>query len=59
MAIDWLAAGIRPEESILFVQSNVPEVMELHTYLSMVTQLGEINRSAYLQGKGRAAARER
>ena len=42
MAIDWLAAGIRPEASILFVQSNVPEVMELHTYLSMVTQLGKL-----------------
>src|SRR5512141_1614409 len=42
MAIDWLAAGIRPDESILFVQSHVPEVMELHTYLSMVSQLGKL-----------------
>ena len=42
MAIDWLAAGIRPEDSILFVQSHVPEVMELHTYLSMVTQIGKL-----------------
>src|SRR5512134_2912597 len=42
MAIDWLAAGIRPEESILFVQSHVPEVMELHTILSMVTPLGKL-----------------
>ena len=42
MTVDWLAAGIRPEESILFVQSHVPEVMELHTYLSMVTQLGKL-----------------
>jgi tryptophanyl-tRNA synthetase len=42
MAIDWLAAGIRPDESILFVQSRVPEVMELHTYLSMVTQIGKL-----------------
>jgi tryptophanyl-tRNA synthetase len=42
MALDWLAAGIRPEETILFVQSQVPEVMELHTYLSMVTQLGKL-----------------
>ncbi|HCB01556.1 MAG TPA: tryptophan--tRNA ligase [Anaerolineae bacterium] len=42
MALDWLAAGIRPEESILFVQSHVPEVMELHTYLSMVTQFGKL-----------------
>jgi tryptophanyl-tRNA synthetase len=42
MALDWLAAGIRPEDSILFVQSHVPEVMELHTYLSMVTQFGKL-----------------
>src|ERR671925_602670 len=42
MTVDWLAAGIRPEESILFVQSHVPEVMELHTYLSMVTQIGKL-----------------
>ena len=42
MTIDWLAAGIRPEESILFVQSHVPEVLELHTYLSMVTQIGKL-----------------
>ena len=42
MALDWLAAGIRPEESIVFVQSHIPQVMELHTYLSMVTQLGKL-----------------
>jgi len=42
MALDWLAAGIRPEESILFIQSHVPQVMELHTLLSMVTPLGKL-----------------
>jgi tryptophanyl-tRNA synthetase len=42
MVLDWLAAGIRPDESIVFVQSHVPEVMELHTYLSMVTQFGKL-----------------
>jgi tryptophanyl-tRNA synthetase len=42
MALDWLAAGIRPEDSILFVQSHVPQVMELHTLLSMVTPLGKL-----------------
>jgi tryptophanyl-tRNA synthetase len=42
MALDWLAAGIRPEETIVFVQSHVPEVMELHTFLSMVTPLGKL-----------------
>ena len=42
MALDLLAAGVRPAETILFVQSHVPEVMELHTMLSMVTQLGKL-----------------
>lgn len=42
MALDWLAAGMRPEDSIIFIQSNVPEVAELHTYLSMVTPLGKL-----------------
>src|SRR5215211_8738259 len=42
MALDWLAAGIRPEDSILFVQSHIPQVLELHAYLSMVTQFGKL-----------------
>lgn len=42
MALDWLAAGIRPEESIVFIQSQVPEVTELHTFFSMVTPLGKL-----------------
>jgi tryptophanyl-tRNA synthetase len=42
MVLDFLAAGIRPEESIVFVQSHVPEVTELHTILSMVTPLGKL-----------------
>ena len=42
MALDWLAAGIRPEESIIFIQSHVPEVTELYTILSMVTPLGKL-----------------
>jgi tryptophanyl-tRNA synthetase len=39
MILDWLAVGLDPQKSILFVQSHVPEVMELHTLLSMVTPL--------------------
>ncbi|HEX7568344.1 MAG TPA: tryptophan--tRNA ligase [Anaerolineaceae bacterium] len=42
MALDWLAAGIRPQDSIVFIQSNVPQVTELHTILSMVTPLGKL-----------------
>jgi len=44
MVLDWLAAGMRPEETILFVQSHVPQVTELHTILSMVTPLGWLTR---------------
>jgi tryptophanyl-tRNA synthetase len=42
MTLDWLAAGMDPDKSIIFVQSHVPEVMELHTILSMVTPLGKL-----------------
>jgi tryptophanyl-tRNA synthetase len=39
MVLDWLAAGIDPEKSILVVQSHIPQVTELHTLFSMVTPL--------------------
>jgi len=42
LALDLLAVGIRPEETILFVQSHVPQVTELHTLLSMVIPLGKL-----------------
>jgi len=44
MVLDWLAAGLDPQKSILFVQSHVPEVMQLHTLLSMVTPLSWLMR---------------
>lgn len=44
MILDWLAAGLDPQKSILFVQSEVPEVTELHTLLSMSTPLGWLMR---------------
>jgi len=44
LALDWLAAGIDPNRSVMFVQSHVPEVMELHTLLSMITPLGWLQR---------------
>lgn len=42
MALDWLAAGIRPAESIMFIQSHVPQVTELHLILSMSAMLGKL-----------------
>ncbi len=44
VALDWLAAGMDPEKTIIFIQSHVPEVMELHTLLSMVTPLSWLMR---------------
>jgi tryptophanyl-tRNA synthetase len=42
--IDYLAAGLDPQKSIIFLQSQVPEHAELHLLLSMVTPLGELER---------------
>ncbi len=36
VAMDWLAAGLDPERSTLFVQSLVPSHAELHVLLSMI-----------------------
>jgi tryptophanyl-tRNA synthetase len=44
MVIDWLAAGIDPAVSTVFVQSQVPEHAELHLLLSMITPLGWLER---------------
>jgi tryptophanyl-tRNA synthetase len=44
MVIDWLAAGLDPGVSTLFVQSQVPEHAELHLLLSMITPLGWLER---------------
>lgn len=44
MALDWLAAGIDPQRSTLFVQSSVKQHAELHLLLSMVTPLGWLER---------------
>src|SRR4051812_16684741 len=41
---DWLAAGLDPEKSTIFVQSEVKEHAELHLLLSMVTPLPWLER---------------
>ncbi|MCS5560134.1 MAG: tryptophan--tRNA ligase, partial [Marinobacter nauticus] len=44
MVIDWLAAGVNPGSSTMFIQSQVPEHAELHLLLSMITPLGWLER---------------
>jgi tryptophanyl-tRNA synthetase len=44
VALDWLAAGLEPEKSVIFIQSHVPAHAELHLLLSMITPLGWLER---------------
>ncbi|GAA5185448.1 tryptophan--tRNA ligase [Niveibacterium umoris] len=44
MVIDWLAAGVDPNQSTLFLQSRVLEHAELHLLLSMMTPQGWLER---------------
>jgi tryptophanyl-tRNA synthetase len=44
MVVDWLAVGINPNTSTIFVQSKVPEHAELHLLLSMSTPLSWLER---------------
>jgi len=44
MVVDWLAAGIDPENATIFIQSRLPEHAELFTLLAMGTPLGWLER---------------
>jgi tryptophanyl-tRNA synthetase len=44
VALDWLAAGLDPQKSVIFIQSHVPAHAELHLLLSMITPLGWLER---------------
>ncbi len=44
LVTDWLAAGLDPNRSTIFLQSLVPEHAELHIYFSSVTPLGWLER---------------
>ena len=44
VAIDFLAAGLDPQKSVIFLQSQIPEHAELHLLLSMITPLGWLER---------------
>ena len=44
MVVDWMATGINPNTSTIFVQSKVPEHAELHLLLSMSTPISWLER---------------
>jgi tryptophanyl-tRNA synthetase len=45
MALDWLACGLDPDKSIIYVQSQVPEHLELQMVFSCMTPLGWLERN--------------
>ena len=44
VVFDWLAAGLDPDRSVIFMQSHVPAHAELHLLLSMITPMGWLER---------------
>ncbi len=45
LLIDWLAAGIDPKRSTVFIQSRIPEHAVLHLLLSMMTPISWLERN--------------
>ncbi len=52
---EYLAAGLDPEKSTLFVQSDVPEIAEMYLLLNMHVGIGELMRTASFKDKARKA----
>ncbi|SUB78257.1 tryptophan--tRNA ligase [Porphyromonas macacae] len=50
---EYLACGIDPEKATIYIQSDVPEVLELYLYLNMNAYLGELERTTTFKEKAR------
>lgn len=48
---DFLALGLEPDKSVFWVQSDVPEVLELTWYLSNITPMGLLERGTSYKDK--------
>ncbi len=49
VVMDWLACGIDPKKSVIYVQSLVPEIAELNIYLGMITPQNWVERDPTLK----------
>lgn len=54
VALDWLSCGIDPNQSTIYVQSYVPQIAQLHIYLSMITPQNWVERDPTLKDMARA-----
>ncbi|MCL2414493.1 MAG: tryptophan--tRNA ligase [Bacteroidales bacterium] len=50
---NYIAAGLDPKKCALYIQSDVPEVVELYLFLNMNAYLGELERSVTFKDKAR------
>ena len=50
---EYLACGLDPEKSTLYVQSDVPEIAELYLLLNMQAYLGELEKTVSFKDKAR------
>lgn len=50
---EYLACGIDPEKATIYIQSDVPETIELYLYLNMNTYIGELGRVTTFKEKAR------
>lgn len=53
MVMDWVAAGINPEKSPIFVQSHLPEHAELHLIFSMLVTVSRLERNPAVKEQAR------
>jgi tryptophanyl-tRNA synthetase len=51
--VEYLAAGLDPEKSTLYVQSDLPETAELYLFLNMNAYMGELERVTTFKDKAR------
>ena len=49
VTMDWLACGINPDLSTIYVQSQIPETAELNIYLGMITPQTWVERDPTLK----------
>ncbi|PIP14358.1 MAG: tryptophan--tRNA ligase [bacterium (Candidatus Stahlbacteria) CG23_combo_of_CG06-09_8_20_14_all_34_7] len=49
MAADWIAAGLDPKKSVIFIQSQIKEHAELHLLFSMITPISWLERNPTLK----------
>ncbi len=51
--VNYLAAGLDPEKATLYVQSDIPETVELYLFLNMNAYMGELSRVTSFKDKAR------